>query len=306
MLFFKKKNRYSNSKFKRYDFRNNLETFLKLKKRKKLILGVTVGRSGLKWVLEILRAHKNIEGGGERNANSESFFRYTQYNNLKVDQTPLINNIIFETLVDWEENDISFQLSPYFSHSLSLLIKSLKPDGIIWGINDPLFTLQSFYNKGWYKGNFYLKTEKKKTYGLSITDDLRINHFFGRLAPKKDYFFKWKKFTRVGKISWFIDETTYTIYKQLKNYPKKKLFYFILKEHDQNYNFYLKLTSWLNIKNKLKKNQFLNIKYKNETGYHKSENKKLFLTRKEKIEFLFLTKNYNKIFQKIIFKQNEF
>ena len=67
MLFFKKKNRYSNSKFKRYDFRNNLETFLKLKKRKKLILGVTVGRSGLKWVLEILRAHKNIEGGGERN-----------------------------------------------------------------------------------------------------------------------------------------------------------------------------------------------------------------------------------------------
>ena len=160
MIFFKKK-RYENTKYKRYDFEKNYKTFLKLKKKKKIVLGVTVGRSGLKWVLEILRAHKNIEGGGERNANTESFFRYTQFNNLKVDQTPLLNNIIFETLVDWEENDISFQLSPYFSHSLNFLIKYLNPDGIIWGINDPFFTLQSFYNKGWYKENFYLK--KKKT-----------------------------------------------------------------------------------------------------------------------------------------------
>ena len=61
----------------------------------------------------------------ERNVNSESFFRYSQYHSLNIDQTPLLNNIIYETLVDWQENDISFQLSPYFSHSLNYLIYSL-------------------------------------------------------------------------------------------------------------------------------------------------------------------------------------
>lgn len=305
MIFFKK-SRYRDTKLNRYDFDKNLKIFLKLKKKKKIILGVTVGRSGLKWVLEILKSHKNFEGGGERNANTESFFRFAQYNNLNIDQTPLLNNIIFETLVDWEKNDISFQLSPYFSHSLNFLIKNLEPDGIIWGINEPFFTLQSFFNKNWYKENLYLKKEKKKKYGLSLTDDVRINHFFGRLAPRGNYFYKWLKFTRVGKIAWFINETTLSIFKHLKNYPKDKLFYFILNKDDQNYNFYLKLSSWLNIDKKLRQKDFLKIKFKNDTGYHKSENRKLTLSRNEKKEFILLTRDYTKIYKEILRKKDKF
>ena len=43
---------------KRYDFQESKNS--KTKKNKKLIIGVTVGRSGMTWVLEILKAHKNI------------------------------------------------------------------------------------------------------------------------------------------------------------------------------------------------------------------------------------------------------
>ena len=43
MIFFKK-SRYRDTKLNRYDFDKNLKIFLKLKKKKKIILGVTVGR----------------------------------------------------------------------------------------------------------------------------------------------------------------------------------------------------------------------------------------------------------------------
>ena len=107
-----------------------------------------------------MKSHKGITGGG-KDVNSESFFRYSQYHSLNIDQTPLLNNIIYETLVDWQENDISFQLSPYFSHSLNYLIYSLNQTNYL-GINDPFFTMQSFYNKGWYSENLYLKKDLKK------------------------------------------------------------------------------------------------------------------------------------------------
>ena len=297
-MFFLNKNKNKN-KYNRYEFEKIYKIFLKLKKKKKIYLGVTVGRSGLKWLLEILKTHKGITGGGERNVNSESFFRYSQYHSLNIDQTPLLNNIIYETLVDWQENDISFQLSPYFSHSLNYLIYSLKPNGIIWGINDPFFTMQSFYNKGWYSENLYLKKDLKKSYGLSVHDNFRTNHFFGRIAPKGNFFSKWLGMTRVGKISWFINETTKRIYKDLKKFKKNKIFYFVLEKHDQNYEFYEKLMRWMKCEQRISKKNFLKLKYKGSYIYSSFENKKKILSKKEKKEFISLNQEYIEIYKKI-------
>ncbi|MDC0044217.1 hypothetical protein OAJ03_04915 [Candidatus Pelagibacter sp.] len=305
MIFFTKTNKNKSNKYSRYDIEKNYKEFLKLKKHKKIFLGVTVGRSGLKWVLEILRLHEGIDGGGERNANTESFFRYSQHNKLNIDQTPLLNHIVYETLVDWENNNISFQLSPYFSHSIKFLINKIKPDGIIWGINDPFFTMQSFYNKGWYKEDFYFKKNPKQNYGLSVPDDIRINHFFGRIAPKGSFFNKWIKMTRVGKIAWFINETTKIIFKELNSYNKKKTFYFVLEKDDQNYDFYLKLMDWMKIKKKINKNKFMKIKFKGSYIYSSSENKSIQLSNKEKKEFYSLIKDYDKIYTKILNIKNE-
>mgnify|MGYP001502246750 CR=1 FL=1 len=108
-LNFLKKKKYV-EKIERYDFESNFKKFKKLRKKKKLIMGVTVGRSGMTWVLEILKAHSKIYGGGERNSTCESFYRYANHNKLDIDQSALLNSIICETINDWKNNDISFQL----------------------------------------------------------------------------------------------------------------------------------------------------------------------------------------------------
>ena len=52
---------------------------------KQLVLAVTTGRSGMKWLHEIFKAHPNAAGGRERNAVPESFYRYAKFNGLPVD-----------------------------------------------------------------------------------------------------------------------------------------------------------------------------------------------------------------------------
>jgi len=282
----------------RYNFLKNLKKFKKLKKNKKLIIGVTVGRSGMKWVLEILKAHKNIYGGGERNSTCESFFRYAKHNRLNVDETALLNSIICETLNDWKQNDISFQLSPYFSHSLDSIEKNLNPDGYIWGINDAQFTIQSFYNKGWYYPDYNF-TSGSKVPGFSLSDRVQPNHFFGRIVPKGKYYKTWLKLTRIGKISWYVNLTNKIIYNSLKQINDKKIFIFILNKGDQNYKFYLKLIKWLKIKKKIDLKKFLKIKFMDKTMFRAIENKKKNFSNKEKNEMKFLTKDFNKIYEKV-------
>ncbi len=294
--FFNKNKNFENTS--RYDFKFNLKKFNKLKKNKKLIMGVTVGRSGMKWVLEILKAHNRIYGGGERNKTCESFFRYANHNKLKIDQTALLNSIIYETINDWENNDISFQLSPYFSHSIDLINKFLKPDGYIWGTNNFLFTVQSFYNKNWYNPDYNMYSIKNIP-GFSLNDALQPSHFFGRIAPIDYVNKKWNNLSRPGKIAWYINYTNQTIYNSLKKIDKKKKFVFILKKGDQNYEFYLKLREWLKLKEKLPIKKFLKIKYQKSTEFHIKENKVKKFNSSEMKDMKPFMANYNKIYHNI-------
>ena len=45
---------------------------------KRLFLGVTSGRSGMKWFCDLVTTHNDVSGGGERDA-AESFYRYVSY-----------------------------------------------------------------------------------------------------------------------------------------------------------------------------------------------------------------------------------
>ena len=262
-------------------------------------MGVTVGRSGMTWVLEILKAHSKIYGGGERNSTCESFYRYANHNKLDIDQSALLNSIICETINDWKNNDISFQLSPYFSHSINLIDKFLIPDGYIWGINESSFTVQSFYNKGWYEPDYNISTFNNKP-GFSLTDSTKPSHFFGRIVPADNFYKKWFKLSRIGKISWYVNYINKTIHNSLKKINENKKFVFVLKKGDQNYNFYLKLAEWLNIKEELTLKKFLNIKFIKSTMYNTFENRKKRFNRKEGKEMKHYLREYNKIYKKII------
>ena len=295
----------------RYDFKANLKRFNKLKKTKKLIIGVTVGRSGMKWVLNILEAHKKVygAGGGERNSLCESFYRYAIHNKFNVDQSALLNSIICETINDWKNNDVSFQLSPYFSHSIKKIDQILKPHGYIWGVNDFKFTVQSFYDKNWYNPDYNISISKKVP-GFSLNDLVKPSHFFGRIAPTNKFYNKWKNFTRIGKIAWYVNYTNKIIFDSLKKIDRKKKFFFILANGDQNYNFYLSLAKWINFKDKLSKKNFLKIKFKKpgrigvkphvSPSFNISENKIKKFNRKELKEMNYFLKEYNKIYKKLV------
>jgi len=116
--------------------------------------------------------------------------------------------------------------------------------------------------------------------------------------------------TRIGKIAWYVNYTNKIIYNSLNKINKKKKFLFILDKGDQNYNFYLRLAEWINVKNKLSKNNFLRIKFKKpgrigvkrnvSPSYNAYENKIKKYNKKEIKEMSPFLKEYNKIYNKLL------
>jgi len=118
---------------------------------KKMILQVTSGRSGMRWLRSILCAHENYTGSGdEKNAIPGAFYRYIKWNDLPIDVTGVLDVIKKQILLDWEKVENSVLGGPFFIIDLLNICEELKPDKLIWGISDPRFTVTSFYNKGWY------------------------------------------------------------------------------------------------------------------------------------------------------------
>jgi hypothetical protein len=259
--------------------------------KKKLVLGVTSGRSGMKWVYEIFRHHNNADGGGERNVEEEAFWRYVHFNNLPIDLSGVIEVTKREILLDWIESDISITVSPYFSHNFLRLVEELKIDYIIWGITDPKFTVTSFYNKGWYKEEILYK-DINKVIGYQFNENW--SHFLGRVIPSGEEYKKWTKLTRIGKISWFVNMIHCEIYKQIQQLPKEMVYVFKLADADQNYEFYKKMASFFGLKPLMSERDFLSLK---KLAAKSSENRVKKWTEKEEEEFLKMTKELREIYE---------
>ena len=140
--------------------------------------------------------HENASGSCERFSVEEAFYRYIKCNKLPVDVNGIIDLIKDGIVQDWEKTDISFIASPYLSHDIPYLFEMLKPESIIWSINDPRYTITSFYNKGWYKIQSHLNASKIH----SIDPNLNINQSFGRIIPQGNEFLEWSSLTRIGQI----------------------------------------------------------------------------------------------------------
>lgn len=267
----------------------------KLKEGKKLILGTLSARSGTMWLCDIFEAHKNATGATERNAVPESFLRYITYNKLPIDISGNIKLIKQGIVEDWERGDIALVFSPYFSHAINELNRELKPDKFIIGINDPEFTVQSIHNKGFFRHPYSYKSPDK-AYGYQPGLGEVWSHLFGRIIPTGDFYQKWEKLTRIGKISWWVNKVTTDIYKQIQDLPKEKIFYFHLKEADQNYNYYKKIATKFSLEPLLNEKSFLNIKSKR---FKKKQNEKHVWSNKEREEFELYTKEYQSLYKKI-------
>ena len=228
---------------------------------KQLVLVVTSGRSGTRWLCEIFRAHENAEGGVERNRIAESFYRYIKFNRLPIDTAGIIEITKKEILQDWAKADISITVSPYFSHDLSTLFHELKADKVIWGINNPKFTVTSCLNKGLYLRED-IRQNPELAVGFQPHTGEQWSHFFGRLMPRGQFHKEWRSLTRVGKISWFLNTLHMEILSHIDRIPKNKVWIFKLEEADQDYEYYLRMARAFGLKPILNEEDFLSLKQK--------------------------------------------
>ncbi len=276
--------------------------FNKISKNKKIILILTIGRSGSRWLFNIFKSHNNeFHGGVERDVIYESFYHFTSYNKIKVDQETFFLNLKNRIIDDWSQSKTSVICSPYYVFGLDNILKEIKPDKIILCLNDPIFTANSFYNKNFYQEEFY-HSKKFDIIGLQPNYYNNLSHFFGRIVPKGNNFLEWNKLERFGKIGWYMNETMYSLYKSLKK-VKKNIYIFNLLDCDQNYEFYLSLRQMFNIKKKLSKKNFLSLKHKfaatkfsNDLTFNNLDQSNW--NNKDKTQFLEQTKFYRNFFNK--------
>ncbi len=249
------------------------------KKGKKLFFCVSVGRVGLRWLINIFTEHKNAIGTSEKFVMAESFYRYIKWNALPIDVQGVINLLKDSIVQDWKNNEISIYDTPYVSNDILNIYNILKPEYLIWGVNHPNFTITSFFNKGWYK-EIYKRKDNNLIMGFQ--PEMSWSHIFGRPIPKDRDYKEWKDLTRIGKLAWLWNKGNLEIYNQLEQLPKEKIYIFKLEEADQNYEYYLNYAKKFGLKGILTKKKFLSIKWRT---VKVSDNTQHKWSEKEKQEF---------------------
>ena len=230
-------------------------------KGKKLILGTFVARSGTRWLCDIFSSHKNVTGSVERYAEAESFFRYVTYHSLPIDLSGVCALLKQGIINDWKNSDLSVVFSPYFSHGIHQLADNLKPKEFIIAITEPRFVVQSLYNKGFFKEDYFYNN-KDNVIGFQPHVGIKSSHFFGRVIPSGVDYVYWSNLSRIGKISWWGNRIITDIFMQITKIDKRKVFIFDLAVADQNYKYYCNLAKQFNLLPKMNEQDFLSLKSK--------------------------------------------
>ena len=199
-----------------------------------LALSFGAGRSGQNWFSKIFNSHPNWIGTCERFADYEAFYRYICYYNLPISKNGFIDLIELSSKRDMAKYQNSFISSPYLSFGIEELTNRLKPNSIFFNIRNPIKTVESLYNKGWYQ-NFNNQKEINSPL-IDITDSQYRS--FSRIIPKGEYLKEWISLSRIGKITWFWSTVNKTIYDNFNNIQNIDKYYVKLEDVNQNYDIY--------------------------------------------------------------------
>lgn len=266
---------------------------------KRLVLGVLPSRSGTKWLCDIFEAHKNGTGRPEPHYDAASFYRWVTYNKLPVDTSGVMAVFKHGIIEQWKRKDIALVFSPHFSHGLIELYRELKPEKIIFAINDPKFTVQSMYNFGFFTQP-YIHANPGKAIGYQPMLDGAWPHTFGRLVPNGPFYREWEKLTRIGKLAWWGNMVNQDINRQLSELPAEVMDIFNLKTADQNYAWYLELAKRYGLTPVLSEPKFLALK---DIRYKKSDNVEHVWSPQEQAEFERYTKEWEMLYEKLCLKE---
>ena len=149
----------------------------------------------------------------------------------------------------------SFISSPYLSFGVGELTNKLKPNSIFFNIRNPIKTIESLYNKGWYQ-NFNSQKEINSPL-IDITDSQYRS--FSRIIPKGEYLKEWLSLSRIGKITWFWSTVNKTIYDDFNNIQNIDKFFVKLEDVNQNYDIYERLSKRFKFNNKMSERQFYKV-----------------------------------------------
>lgn len=248
---------------------------------KRLVLGTLPSRSGTKWLCDIFDAHEGAHGAPERSFDAVSFYRYIKYNKLPIDTAGVVASIKHDIIEDWKKADLTLVFSPHFSHGIAELYEILKPEKVIFALNDPEFTVQSMYNKGFFTQE-YIRGDNNLAIGYQPGLAGSLSQMFGRLVPNGPFYDEWLRLTRIGKIAWWGNMVVAEIDRQMQMLPPGVMDIFHLKTADQNYEWYKKLAATYHLAPLLSEKAFLAIKGKK---FKASENTKHVWTETERREF---------------------
>ena len=249
------------------------------------------GKCGETFFFNLFKNHKNILAYDETRSMQHSFFKFSKYNNLQIDEGPLFRAIEEDIKKVNAVGKMRLESSSYLSFHLKDLIERFNSKVIIL-IRNPLDVAMDLKEKGWYKEKYFKEKKNKKIGYQGISKNFFDKHHnFSRISPKGKFFKKWNNLDQLLKIKWFWNESYKTIFEDLKNVPKNK--YKVIKLEDVNYISYIRLCKWLKIKPSVSKFMF-NLKL----NLVRKKNKKndyndllLFNKFKSKIEKKFYKKN---------------
>ena len=221
----------------------------------KLALSFGPGRSGQNWFSKIFNSHSNWVGTCERFADYEAFYRYVCYYDLPIYKEEFFNLIKLSSKRDMDKYQNSFISSPYLSFGVEELTEKLKPNYIFFNIRNPIQSVESFYNKGWYQ--FFDNKKKIKSPLIDISDNQYRS--FSRIIPKNEFLDEWLSLSRIGKIAWFWSTINMSIYDGFNKTQNVEKFYVKLEDVNQNYDIYERLSKRFNFEDVMTKNKFYNV-----------------------------------------------
>lgn len=249
------------------------------------------GQCGESFVCNILKNNDKISAFDETKKLSNSFYKFSKYNQLPIDEGPFFNRYKNDIIKENKKKKIRLESSSYLSFHLGSFYEKYNSKLIIL-MRNPYDVAIDLEKKGWYKKKYYKENANKIIGYQGISNNLHENHHnFSRICPKGKYFYEWNKLDPLLKIKWFWNETYRLIFKDLKKVPKEN--YKIIKIEEFDYSMYLELCRWLLIKPNLSELIF-NFKSKIIRKMKSKKNlrkKNLFKSYKSNIEQKFYYEN---------------
>jgi len=181
----------------------------------RVVFGVSAGRSGGRWLCELLEGEGRLGVSLERDPLNETFRKYCLWYGLSVDGEGFLTVKEREVREALERHSAYFEMSPYLALSIWELYERFGA-AFICLVRHPERVVRSLLAKGWYESPDIRKSSlRAPSYG----GNLAFHSFLGRIVPTGEERKRWEALSRVGKIAWYWNTINARICEQLNALP---------------------------------------------------------------------------------------